>query len=120
MLTRPGWLLRVEAAGFLGAFVVLYAHLHYSWWLFGLLFLVPDAFMVGYLANVRVGAAVYNIGHTYFVPLALAGCSWWAGRPMMMAIATIWLSHIAIDRLLGYGLKYPTHFKDTHLQHLGG
>ena len=118
MFTRPGWLVRAEAASFLGASVVLYAHLHYSWWLFGLLFLVPDAFMVGYLANVRVGAAVYNIGHTYFVPLALAGCSWWGGKPLIAAIAIIWFSHIAFDRLLGYGLKYPTHFKDTHLQHL--
>jgi len=24
----------------------------------------------------------------------------------------------AFDRLLGYGLKYPTYFKDTHLQHI--
>ena len=31
-------------------------------------------------------------------------------------IALIWLAHIGVDRLLGYGLKYPTGFKDTHLQ----
>jgi hypothetical protein len=30
-------------------------------------------------------------------------------------IALIWLAHIGADRLLGYGLKYPTAFKDTHL-----
>lgn len=24
--------------------------------------------------------------------------------------------HIGFDRALGYGLKYPTGFKDTHLQ----
>jgi len=33
-----------------------------------------------------------------------------------MQLALIWLVHIGADRLLGYGLKYPTAFKDTHLQ----
>ena len=32
-----------------------------------------------------------------------------------MQIALIWGAHIGIDRLFGYGLKYPTGFKDTHL-----
>jgi len=118
MFTRPGWLLRAEAASFLVASVTLYAHLHFSWWLFGLLFFAPDAFMLGYLANVRVGAAIYNLGHAYFVPLVLLGYSCWAGNPLAKAIAILWFAHIAFDRLLGYGLKYPTHFKDTHLQHL--
>ena len=31
-------------------------------------------------------------------------------------LALIWLAHIGADRLLGYGLKYPTAFTDTHLQ----
>jgi len=31
-------------------------------------------------------------------------------------VGLIWLVHIGADRLLGYGLKYPTGFKDTHLQ----
>jgi hypothetical protein len=26
------------------------------------------------------------------------------------------MAHIGFDRTLGYGLKYPTFFKDTHLQ----
>ena len=33
-----------------------------------------------------------------------------------LAVALIWLGHIGVDRLIGYGLKYPTAFKDTHLQ----
>jgi hypothetical protein len=33
-----------------------------------------------------------------------------------LQIALIWLAHIGVDRMLGYGLKYPTGFKDTHLQ----
>ena len=30
-------------------------------------------------------------------------------------VALIWLAHTGADRLFGYGLKYPTAFKDTHL-----
>jgi hypothetical protein len=118
MLTRPGWLLRVEEAGLLTAAVFLYVHFHFSWLLFGVLFLAPDLFMLGYLANPRVGAAIYNLGHFLVVPvgLFLVAC---AGRRLLLtAIAIIWFSHIAFDRLLGYGLKYPAHFKDTHLQHV--
>jgi hypothetical protein len=33
-------------------------------------------------------------------------------------IALIWLAHLGLDRMLGYGLKYPTEFNDTHLQRL--
>jgi hypothetical protein len=31
------------------------------------------------------------------------------------ALALIWLAHIGLDRALGYGLKYPTAFRHTHL-----
>jgi hypothetical protein len=116
MFTRPAWLIRLEAGSLLCASVALYSHLHYSWWVFGLLFLAPDVFMIGYLVNVRVGAALYNVGHLICIPLTLFGYSWWAGKPLVAAVAITWFSHIVFDRLLGYGLKYPTQFKDTHLQ----
>jgi hypothetical protein len=35
---------------------------------------------------------------------------------MATQIALIWFAHIGTDRFLGYGLEYPTRFKDTHLQ----
>lgn len=31
------------------------------------------------------------------------------------AVALIWLLHIGFDRAIGYGLKYPSSFKETHL-----
>jgi hypothetical protein len=31
-------------------------------------------------------------------------------------VALIWVAHVGVDRALGYGLKYPSAFKDTHLQ----
>jgi hypothetical protein len=118
MLTRPALLLRVEELALLTAAVLLYAHFHFSWLLFAVLFLAPDLFMLGYLLNPRIGSALYNLGHTLFLPLALFFAAYSAHRPLLLAIAIIWASHIAFDRLLGYGLKYPAHFKDTHLQHI--
>jgi hypothetical protein len=34
-------------------------------------------------------------------------------------VALIWLAHIGLDRALGYGLKYGSGFRDTHLGRLG-
>ncbi len=119
MFARPSWLLRIEELALLAAGVAVYAHLHVSWWWFAALFLVPDVFMLGYLVDVRLGAAVYNFGHLLSLPLALGAAGYATGQRLTMAIAAIWFCHIAWDRMLGYGLKYPTFFKDTHLQHLG-
>jgi hypothetical protein len=33
----------------------------------------------------------------------------------LLLVGIIWVAHIGFDRLLGYGLKYETGFKDTHL-----
>jgi hypothetical protein len=118
MFTRPALLLRIEEASLLTAALLLYAHLHFSWPLFAALFLAPDLFMLGYLANPRFGSTVYNLGHVLFTPLALFAFACVAHHRLPAAISIIWFSHIAFDRMLGYGLKYPAHFKDTHLQHI--
>jgi len=118
MLTRPSLLLRTEEAILLLLTLFAYQHLHYSWLLFAILFLTPDLFMLGYLANVRLGAAIYNVAHTLTLPLALLFISYTRRWQLAPAVALIWTAHIAFDRVLGYGLKYPTHFKDTHLQHI--
>jgi hypothetical protein len=118
MLTHPAALLRIEEAVLLVLTLFAYQHLHASWLLFAILFLTPDLFMLGYLANPRLGAASYNLAHTLTLPLTLLLSSYLKHWPVALAISLIWTAHIAIDRLLGYGLKYPTIFKDTHLQHI--
>ena len=118
MLTRPSLLLHIEEAVLLILSLFAYQHLHYSWLLFAILFLTPDLFMLGYLVNVRLGAATYNLVHTLTLPFVLLLASYIEHWHLTPAIALIWIAHIAADRLLGYGLKYPTYFKDTHLQHI--
>jgi hypothetical protein len=118
MLTRPAILLHLEEAVLLLLTLFAYQHLHASWLLFAILFLTPDLFMLGYLINPRIGSAAYNLVHTLTLPFALLLTSYIKHWPFTEAIALIWTAHIALDRLLGYGLKYPTYFKDTHLQHI--
>jgi hypothetical protein len=47
----------------------------------------------------------------------LAG--FFGGAPIATALGLIWIGHIGFDRALGYGLKYPTAFGDTHLGRIG-
>ncbi|WP_348642737.1 DUF4260 family protein [Mesorhizobium sp. B2-4-15] len=41
------------------------------------------------------------------------------GNATAIAVALIWIAHIAIDRALGYGLELSTGFQDTHLGRIG-
>ena len=118
MFTKPAVLLRVEGAFALGVSILLYSESHTSWILFAVLFLSPDLFMLGYLVNTRIGAAVYNFVHTMFAPGVLIVIAMLTSRQQLLPFAFIWAAHIGFDRMLGYGLKYPTRFKDTHLQHV--
>jgi hypothetical protein len=99
--------------------IVFYAMSGVSWWLFALLILAPDLSMLGYLAGPRVGAVAYNALHILIAPLVLAIAGVLLAGPITTAVALIWIAHIAIDRALGYGLKLPTGFRDTHLGRIG-
>lgn len=112
---NPRPLLHLEGAAMLGVSLLAYHWSHGSWLQFAVLFLAPDLAMIGYAVNARVGAIAYNAVHTYFVPLALVVYAFEADRQAVLAYALIWIAHIGLDRMLGFGLKYPTRFSDTHL-----
>jgi hypothetical protein len=116
MLTKPFYLLHAEGAVVLIVSFAAYHELNGSWLLFFLLFLWPDLFMLGYLANARIGASLYNLVHTYTMPLLLGTVAVFEQWHPTLLFTLIWTAHIGLDRALGYGLKYPTFFKDTHLQ----
>jgi hypothetical protein len=63
-----------------------------------------------------VGAAAYNLVHTQVLPVLLLAIGYFGGNQVLIYVALIWLAHIGLDRLTGFGLKYPTKFQDTHLQ----
>ena len=108
-------LLRAEGAVALLLSLAAYSALGYSWWLFALTLLAPDLAMLGYLRDPATGALVYNLAHTYLAPFILALVGYVAGLPVLVALAAVWAAHIGLDRLLAFGLKYPTAFQNTHL-----
>ncbi len=114
----PRLLLGAEGVAIAASAIALYFYSDYPWWLLLALALVPDLSMVGYLAGPRVGAASYDAVHTYVAPVVLGAIGVIADADIANQIALIWLTHIGIDRALGYGLKYPTGFKDTHLHRI--
>jgi len=108
-------MLRGEGALIALGATVGYTVLGASWGLFLLLLFVPDVFMIGYLKGARLGASVYNLGHTYVLPIALGAVALGASSSAVGAVALIWTVHIGLDRALGYGLKEPSGFRNTHL-----
>jgi hypothetical protein len=116
MLDRlPRLLLRLEGLAVVVAAVVLYFHEDFGWILFVALILAPDLSFAGYAFGPKVGAIAYDAVHTEIFAVVLGTVGVIAGSGAATRIALIWLAHIGADRLLGYGLKYPTAFKDTHL-----
>lgn len=114
----PALLLRLEGMAVFIAATIAYGRLDGSWLTYTVLLLVPDLFMIGYLLNAQQGSVIYNAGHTYVVAALLAGVALAFDWDLGLQLAVIWTAHIGMDRALGFGLKYPTLFKDTHLQRI--
>jgi hypothetical protein len=116
-----GWprrILSLEGLAIVIVGLVLYRQAGGSWGLLALLFLVPDLAIVGYFAGPRVGAAMYNIMHAWAAPALLWGLLELVGVLNAAHIPLIWAVHIGFDRTVGFGLRYPTRFADTHLGQL--
>jgi len=116
------WALRLAAFAAFAAAVAVYAYNGFSWPIFALLILAPDLPMLAYVAGPRTGAIAYNLAHSVTLALALALAltlaGFFCGTPLAIAAGLIWIAHIGFDRALGYGIKYPTGFGDTHLGHI--
>ena len=112
-------LLRLEGLTLFAGMTLLYAIWGGSWWIYAILFLLPDLSFAAYLADAKTGAIVYNAAHSYMAPVALMTTSFALASPLWLSIAMIWLAHIGIDRALGYGLKYGAGFTFTHLGRIG-
>src|ERR1700704_1933183 len=112
-------LLRLEGLTLFAGMTLLYAVWDGSWWVYAILFLLPDLSFAAYLWGARLGAIVYNAAHSYMAPMSLMTTGFALASPLVLSIAMIWLAHIGIDRALGYGLKYSAGFGFTHLGRIG-
>ena len=125
MISTPGHagsvliFLRLEGLAVAAVSAALYARTGASWWLFAALWLAPDLSILGYLGGPCWGARFYNAVHSYIAPGALALSALLLHAWGLLPFALIWVNHIGVDRLLGYGLKYAEGFGWTHLGRLG-
>ena len=111
----PKHLLRLEGLFVLLLSAFLYSRFGSGWGAFALFFLAPDLSMLGYLGGRKIGAAFYNAGHSYVLPIGLLAWGVSMQAPLAVSAGLIWTAHIGFDRLLGYGLKYGAGFGYTHL-----
>jgi hypothetical protein len=115
-MSQPSLLLRLEGLVFFAAAIAAYASQGFSGVAFALLLLVPDVSMLGYLAGPRIGSTAYNAAHHYLAPIVLIGLGIAGAAPVAIQVGLIWFAHISMDRVVGYGFKYASAFKDTHMQ----
>jgi len=109
------YLLRIEGLAVAIVAAVAYGRTGASWWLFAALWLAPDLSMLGYLISPCRGARIYNAFHTYTLPIVLGLSAWLLHARGLVPFAIIWINHIGVDRVLGYGLKYSNGFGWSHL-----
>jgi hypothetical protein len=83
------------------------------------LLFAPDLSIAGYLAGPRVGALTYNLVHNWALAVLVFAAGWWLAVPGLLLAAYLIAAHVGMDRALGYGLKLPTAFTDTHLGRIG-
>jgi uncharacterized protein DUF4260 len=111
--------LRLEG---LAAFVVglaLFGATGGNWLLLIPLLLLPDVSALGFLAGPRIGTFTYNLLHNWVPGLVTLGIGVWLASPAVLMAAAILIAHVGMDRAVGYGLKLPSSFHDTHLGRMG-
>ncbi len=111
--------LRIEEIAMLGLGVYLFSLLSFSWWVFLVLFLVPDIGILGYIANHKIGTFTYNIFHHKGIAIFIYLIGIYVSNESVQLCGIILFSHAAFDRILGYGLKLEKGFNFTHLGEIG-
>lgn len=112
-------LLKLEELGQFLLSILLFNTLDYAWWVFPSLILLPDLSMIGYLANPKVGAWLYNLFHHKLFAVVVLAIGFFLPNPTVMLAGIILFGHSAMDRIFSYGLKYNDDFKNTHLGRIG-
>ena len=119
LFKKPIVLIKLEGLTIFILALVIYWQQSFGWTLFWSTVLLPDLALLGYLVNAKVGATAYNITHAKWLPSALAVVAIVASNALFSALALMWFVHIGVDRMLGYGQKYPEGLKVTHLGTIG-
>lgn len=112
-------LLKLEELGQFLLSIILFSQLDYAWWIFPTFILLPDLSMIGYMANPKTGAWLYNFLHHKLVAITILILGFWLNYSLLTLAGVILFGHSAVDRIFGYGLKFNDNFKNTHLGWIG-
>lgn len=111
--------LKIEELLMFALGIYLFSLLDYQWWWFLVLILTPDIGMIGYLFGNKTGAFMYNLFHHKAIAIAIYLLGVYLSVSVLQLIGIILFAHSAMDRMMGYGLKYDKGFKYTHLGEIG-
>lgn len=112
-------LLKLEELFMFALSIFLFTKLDFAWWWYPVLLFTPDLSMIGYIISPQVGAATYNFVHHKAVGISIFATGTLLANPPMQLAGLILFGHSSMDRILGYGLKYPDSFQNTHLGVIG-
>lgn len=98
-----------------GLSIYLFRETEFTWWWFPALILVPDIGMIGYLAGSKIGALTYNVFHHKGIAILILCLGWYMSDQWLTLAGIILFGHSSLDRIFGYGLKYPDSFHHTHM-----
>lgn len=108
-------ILKLEEAAMFALSIFFFAQTEFAWWWYPALILLPDIGMLGYLAGNAAGAFTYNLFHHKGIALLLFCMGWSLDHHWLELSGIILFGHASMDRIFGYGLKYPDSFHHTHL-----
>jgi hypothetical protein len=111
--------LRLEGLAAFAAGLAVFGASGGNWLLVVPLLLLPDVSAAGFLAGQRVGTFTYNAIHNWVPGLAVLALGAWLASPAVVLAGSILVAHVGMDRAVGYGLKLPSSFHDTHLGRMG-
>ena len=113
-------ILKLEEALMFAFSIFLFSRLGYPWWAYPALLFTPDLSMIGYLGGPQLGALTYNFIHHKALGLGTLILGMMLGNLPLQLAGVILFGHTSMDRVLGYGLKYPDSFQHTHLGIIAG
>ena len=112
-------LLKLEELFMFALTIFLFSKLDFAWWWYPVLLFTPDFSMIGYLVSPQIGATTYNFIHHKALGISIFILGIVLANQALQLAGLILFGHSSMDRILGYGMKYPDAFKHTHLGMIG-